>query len=144
MDSARAADAGGTFAVNTRLLGLGGGVLVLHSLCTLLHEKVFLSGLKVGWFLTLLEFVSNLVLECAHRYWKRRGAAGRPGAARHLLSGFRPLHLASAVASCLGRGTSNLSFMHLNCTSNARVRSGGGMGARWTARRWGDRRRAPL
>ena len=108
-------DANG-LTLNTRLIGLAGAVMVLHTSCTLLHEKVFLEGVSVSWFLTLFEFACNLTLEVARRAWAR-GAGGASSSTGSILSGFQPIHFAIAAALCLGRGSSNLSFLHLNYTT---------------------------
>lgn len=96
------------------LVFLGGVVLSFHSVCTLLHERIFLSGFSLGWFLAFSEFCFNALLAGAVRWW-RRGV---------VFDGYVPEHLVCAASMSVAHGVSYVGFTMLNYTTQTLFKVG--------------------
>lgn len=103
------------FALTDRqkLVYLGVVVLTFHSVCTLLHEHIFLSGFKLAWFLAFTEFSFNTVVGGLKR-WMTNG---------RVFSGYVPEHLVCAASMSFAHGLSYVGFTLLNYTTQTLFKS---------------------
>jgi hypothetical protein len=95
------------------LVYLGIVVLTFHSICTLLHEHIFLSGFKLAWFLAFTEFLFNTVVGGLKR-WMSNG---------RVFSGCVNEHVICAASMSFAHGLSYVGFTLLNYTTQTLFKS---------------------
>lgn len=95
------------------LLMLAAQVVFWHVASANCHERMFVHGLTLPWFVTSSEFAFNALVALAERVRMRRA----------LTAGFVKEHLYVATAMCFGHGASNAAFSVLNYTTQTLFKS---------------------
>ena len=108
--------------VNWPLLKQAGFVILAHTLCSSIHESLYISGFKLPWVLTLIEFFINFSLECIFAY-RRRASATFSGKGGGVLNSFRLTYVMIAFLLVIERLVSNVSFLYLNYPTQQLLKS---------------------
>lgn len=95
------------------LLVLSVSVVFWHVVSANCHERMFVHGLSLPYFITTIEFAFNALVALAERVRMRR----------RLSAGFVKEHFFVALAMCVGHGASNAAFSMLNYTTQTLFKS---------------------